>query len=140
VALRLSASDAKRLGIAGHKAKTAKKPTKGGLAAEAVIDWCKRNGYPVPKTEYRFAFAIGREWRFDLAFPMLAEPLAVEINGGGWVSGRHNRGSSLEAEYEKLSNAAVLGWRVILATYAQLKRGELWGWLEAALADRKEAA
>ena len=116
------------------KVTRAKLPTKGQLAALAVADWCKRNGHPEPNTEYLFAGGLDRRWRFDLAWPLLASPIAVEINGGGWVNGRHNRGSSLEAEYEKLAHAAALGWRVIPVTYGQLDRGELWTWLTMAFA------
>ena len=110
-----------------------KLPTKGDLAAEAVIAWCKKNEYPEPKREYLFAGGIARKWRFDLAWPLIAEPLAVEVNGGGWINGRHNRASSLEAEYEKLSHAAALGWRVMPVTYGMLDRGELWPMLVIAL-------
>jgi len=117
-----------------------KLPTKGQQAADAIIAWCQRQGLPIPVREHYFAKP--RKWQFDLAWSYLPECrelhpdrvlLAVEINGGGWVNGRHNRASSLEAEYEKLSHAAALGWRVIPVTYAQLNRGELWPLLEMAL-------
>ena len=112
-----------------------KLPTKGELAADAVVAWCKRNGFPEPTREMLFAENVGRKWRFDLSWSLLVidRPLAVEINGGGWVNGRHNRGSSLEDEYEKLAHAAALGWRVIPVTHKQLNRGELWPLLKMAL-------
>lgn len=110
-----------------------KLPSKGELAALTVIDWCKKHGHPLPKPEYLFAGGIERKWRFDLAWPLLAFPLAVEINGGGWVEGRHNRGSSLEDEYEKLATAAALGFRVMIATHKMLERGDVWPLLEMAL-------
>lgn len=120
--------------MAKVKVTRVKLPTKGELAAQTIIEWCEREGLPVPRTEYLFANGIARKWRFDLAWPLLGEsPLAVEVNGGGWVNGRHNRGSSLEAEYTKLSHAAALGWRVIPITYAQLQRGDLWPLLRMAL-------
>ncbi len=132
--VRITEAEAKRCGIAVPKGGAkSKAPKKGDAAADAVIAWCKQNGFPVPKRE--LMFAEGRRWRFDLAWTLLdiANPLAVEVNGGGWVNGRHNRGSSLEAEYEKLAHAAALGWRVIPVTYAQLNRGDLWPLLKMAL-------
>ena len=127
-----------------------KLPTKGDLAADAVVAWCVKNGYPSPMREHRFC--DDRRWRFDLAWDVMIPAtyklpgplprrvaLAVEINGGGWVGGRHNRGSSLEAEYEKLAAAAALGWRVIPVTYAQLNRGDLWPLLAMALDTHTEA-
>jgi hypothetical protein len=108
------------------------KLTKGNLAALAVSDWCKRRKLPSPTPEHYFAKEeLGRKWRWDLAW--VDAKLAVEINGGGWVNGRHNRASSLEAEYEKLSHGATMGWKVILVTYGMLDRGELWPLLERAL-------
>jgi hypothetical protein len=103
--------------------------SKGAIAAQCVIAWCHQHGLESPATEYRFC--PERRWRFDLAF--LTAKLAVEINGGGWINGRHNRGSSLEAEYEKLGHAAALGWRVIPVSYRQLSRGDLFTLLSGAL-------
>jgi hypothetical protein len=134
--IKLSTRDAKRLLKNGAKVKPSPLPSKGKLAALAITDWCKRSGYPKPWPEHYFARDIGRLWRFDLCWAV--QRVAVEINGGGWVQGRHNRGSSLEAEYEKLQNAAALGWRVIPVTHKQIESGALWPILELALSDWKE--
>lgn len=63
-------------------------------------------------------FCVGRKWRFDLAWPDLKAPLAVEVNGGRWQAGggRHNT----PADYEKMQMAAVLGWRVFPVLAEQL--------------------
>ena len=68
-----------------------------------------------------WAFAKPRRWRFDFCFPK--EKLAVEIEGGTWINGRHNRGSSTEAEMEKYNTAALLGWTVLRFTPAMVKSG-----------------
>jgi len=73
-------------------------------------------GLPEPMTEYRFC--PGRKWRFDICFP--EQMVAVEVNGGIFSQGRHTRGAALLLEYEKLSKAAALGWRVIFTTPDQL--------------------
>ena len=61
-------------------------------------------------TEYRFT--PPRRFRFDFAF--LPSKIAIEINGGNWIHGRHTRASNLSNEYEKLNLAALNGWRVFV--------------------------
>jgi len=69
-------------------------------------------GVPEPEREYMFAKeAMGRNWRFDFAWPDLM--IAVEAEGGVWSHGRHTRGAGFVADCEKYNAAAVLGWRVL---------------------------
>lgn len=63
-----------------------------------------------PISEYKFYSK--RRWRFDFAWPEIK--LAVEVQGGIYVNGRHARGAALEQEYEKLNAAQILGWTVLL--------------------------
>ena len=79
---------------------------------------CKVKGLS-PVREW--SFAKPRRWRFDFSWPK--EKLAVEIEGGTWIQGRHNRGSSIEAEMEKYNTAALLGWTVLRFTPAMVKSG-----------------
>lgn len=104
-----------------------KLPTKGELTADAVIAWCRRNGFTAPAREHRFM--DGRKFRFDLAW--VDEKVAIEFQGGSWVKGAHTRGKHFESDCEKFSEAAVRGWRILLCTYDQVKRGELFVWIEA---------
>jgi very-short-patch-repair endonuclease len=67
-------------------------------------------------------FAPPRRWRFDFAW--VEKRLAVEIDGGNWNNGRHNRGSARDAENEKMNSAQLLGWRVLHFTGAAVKNGE----------------
>ena len=69
-------------------------------------------GLPAPEREYRFA--PPRRWRFDLAYPAIR--LAIEIEGGAWVRGRHTRPAGYAADCEKYNAAALLGWRVLRYT------------------------
>src|SRR4051794_10203576 len=61
-----------------------------------LMMWFIRNGYPRPVREYRFATDVGREYRFDFAWPDLrfeslnGYRLAIEIEGGG-ENGAHMR-------------------------------------------------
>lgn len=57
-----------------------------------------------------FIFHAKRKWRFDWAWPELK--IAVEVHGGGFVNGGHNRGRAMMADLEKLRAAILLGWRV----------------------------
>jgi hypothetical protein len=79
------------------------------------------------------AFHPARKWRFDLAWPGLG--VAFECEGGAFLGrrGRHTSGAGFTADCEKYSVAAVLGWRVVRATTAQIAAGLARQWVEAAL-------
>lgn len=84
-----------------------------------------------------------RRWRFDVAWP--AVKLAVEVDGGGWINGRHSRGSGVEADCEKVSTAVCDGWRVLRVTPRQVRSGQAAQWVLEALGhtsvgDRREAS
>ena len=84
----------------------------------------------VPVCQLRFA--PPRRYRFDLAWP--ARKLACEINGGVWTQGRHTRGAGAESDAEKLTLAALAGWRVLVVTGRHIKSGQALNWIEAGLA------
>jgi hypothetical protein len=63
-------------------------------------------------TEHRFH--PPRRWRFDYACPDLM--IAVEVNGGNFVGGRHQNPVALGKEYEKVAQAGADGWIVIPCT------------------------
>jgi very-short-patch-repair endonuclease len=73
-----------------------------------------------------------RRFRFDFAF--VAQKLAVEVQGAVWTRGRHTRGGGATSDAEKLSLAAVGGWRVIVATAEHVDSGQAVAWIEQALA------
>lgn len=55
-----------------------------------------------------------RKWRFDYAMPELK--IAIEIDGGLWEYGRHNRPQGYIDDMEKLNTAASMGWLVLRFT------------------------
>ena len=63
---------------------------------------------PLPDEEYRFHPT--RKWRFDFAYP--EQKIGIEIEGGVWTRGRHNRPIGFIKDAEKYNAAAELGWRV----------------------------
>ena len=67
------------------------------------------SGLPAPMLEYRFH--PERLWRMDYAWP--ASKVALEVDGGIWVNGGHNRGAQMLKTWEKENAAAVLGWRFL---------------------------
>ena len=89
----------------------------------------KMGGLPAGEREYRFHAT--RRWRFDLAWPELR--IAVEVDGGAWVNGRHYRASGWLRDQEKLNEAAILGWRVIHVTPGQVEDWEAFGLVERAM-------
>lgn len=65
-----------------------------------------------------YQFHPHRKWRFDYAIP--AHKIAIEVEGGAWIEGRHNRATGFIKDMEKYNNAAVMGWRLLRFTPQQL--------------------
>jgi len=74
---------------------------------------------PEPVPEYRFH--PDRRWRLDYAWP--DHKLAVEIEGGAWIQGRHTRGSGFLNDISKYNELTLAGWRLLRFTPAQLRDG-----------------
>lgn len=91
---------------------------------------CELSGLPKPKAEFRFD--CRRRWRFDYAWPG-PRPLALEVQGGLFVQGRHSRGAALLKEHEKLNEAAAQGWRVLFTTPEGLESSATFDLLKRAL-------
>jgi len=93
---------------------------------------------PDPIQEYRFAAietggtgkgsrkrikeAGLRDWRFDFAWPDIK--LAVEVEGGAYINGSHNRGAGFEGDLEKYDRAMRLGWNIYRCGAKLVKNGE----------------
>lgn len=82
---------------------------------------CVGAGLPKPEAEY--VFAPPRKWRFDWAF--VAEKVALEIDGGAWIGGRHTSGSGFIKDMEKKNAAALLGWRIFYCTPREFETGTI---------------
>ncbi len=79
-----------------------------------------------PKRQYRFA--PPRRWKLDFAWP--ESKVALEVEGGTWVGGRHVRGKGFEADCEKYNELAAMGWRLIRVTSTMVKSGRAATYLE----------
>jgi hypothetical protein len=92
-------------------------------------------GLPVPEAEVRFHPA--RRWRLDFGW---ADPkgggVALEVDGGVWIQGRHSRGAGQVADMEKANAAQLAGWLILRCTPQQLKSGEIVATIREALISR----
>lgn len=75
-----------------------------------------------PPTQREHRFHPERGWRMDFAWPEYR--VAVEVEGGVWGMGRHNRPRGFIADTEKYNAAAELGWIVLRFTGQAIKSGK----------------
>ena len=103
----------------------------------APEDWCRANGYLTPTgrpKRWRADFVISDADHWEMFGPAAAPfVVLVEIDGGGYVAGRHGRGAGIEKDAEKQSAAAILGYRVIRVTPRQVEDGRALSWIRQAL-------
>lgn len=84
--------------------------------------WPLTGGRYLAVPEYRFHPT--RKWRIDVAILWRDRPeLAIEIDGGIWVRGRHSGGAGQLKDMEKHNELAVAGWRVVRFTPQQVRDG-----------------
>jgi very-short-patch-repair endonuclease len=89
------------------------------LLEEVLLNRIERDGLPKPERQVRFCPA--RRWRADFAYS--GAMLLIEVDGGTWTGGRHVRGKGFEADCEKTSTAAAMGWRVLRFTREMIEDG-----------------
>ena len=87
------------------------------LPGMLILAQIKANSLPAPVQEFRFCDT--RRWRFDYCWP--DRLVALEVEGGVYVAGRHSRGKGMENDMEKYNAAAILGWRVLRYSTGQMR-------------------
>ena len=85
------------------------------LEAKFALSWRSLGG---PELEREFRFHAERKWRADFAH-VLSRTL-IEVEGGLYIQGRHNRPQGFAADAEKYLEAALAGWRVLRLTEFQI--------------------
>ena len=96
------------------KTSPTKKPKKKQADPAVFINFCVQMGLPAPVAEYHFN-ADGfpdTKHRFDFAWTDCK--LALEVDGGRFVGGRHNTAKGKEGDDRKMNIAACRGWRRIV--------------------------
>jgi len=78
------------------------------LEAKFEILWRAAGGPPL---ERELRFDPRRRWRADFAHH--PSRTLIEIEGGIWIRGRHNRPAGFVADLEKYLEATLSGWTVI---------------------------
>ena len=72
---------------------------------------------PAPVREYDPGVP-GRRFRLDFAWP--AAKVAVEVQGGEWVGGRHSRGGGYTRDCERHNLLVAEGWTMFYVTSTML--------------------
>jgi len=88
-------------------------------------------GLPAAVLEYRFH--PERRWRFDFCWPQ--QKVALEVEGGIWTNGAHNRGQHFISDCDKYNNATLAGWKVFRVTGSHIKSGDAVELVKRALAN-----
>lgn len=69
------------------------------LKTKALMRLCEVHGLPTPQPEYRFH--PKRAWRVDYYLERDGIRVALEVEGGVWIGGRHNRAKGFLEDIEK---------------------------------------
>lgn len=105
---------------------------------------CELAGLPIPTAEYQFAKQLTpvqlasirqvkpRKWALDWAFRDCY--LAVEVEGGYAMGGRHTSAKGFLADQEKYNALTCLGWRLLRVTPRDVTSGAALSWIQLALA------
>ena len=84
--------------------------------------WFTLRAASVPPWVEEHRFHPTRRWRFDFSWP--ERLIAIEVEGGTWVGGRHVTGTGFRRDAEKYNAAALLGWRVFRLTGGMIEDGD----------------
>ncbi len=81
--------------------------------------------------ERQYRFLPERKYRADFAHPQ--KRIIVEVDGGGWIYGRHHRPQGYEQDRERDNLAVIAGWRVLRFTPAMIRDGRAVQFIKLAL-------
>ena len=85
------------------------------LETKFALYWRSLGG---PELERESRFHPERKWRADFAH--IESRTLIEIEGGIYIQGRHNRAAGFIADAEKYLEAFLAGWAVVRLTAAQI--------------------
>lgn len=103
----------------GHKSKLEEKVW-SDLVAMGLHEGCQR----------QYKFHPDRQWKADFAWCKSEYGptyIMLEVNGGTYIQGSnrgaHSRGPRQREDYEKWSEASLLGWTLILVDSVDVRKG-----------------
>lgn len=83
------------------------------------------NNFAIVKQEVVFSKIMDTTRKFRADYLIEDTKTIIEVNGGSWINGRHNRGGKgYENDLTKLNLAQMNGYKVIQFTYEMLEREE----------------
>jgi very-short-patch-repair endonuclease len=88
-------------------------------AKQRIKELIEEHGLPKPTTE--FIFHPERKWRFDYCWE--DRKIALELEGGAFIRGRHTRPKGFTEDIVKYNEAQKCGWMVFRVTSEQVKSG-----------------
>ena len=114
---------------------------------EALAFQIRAHRLPEPHRQYRFALEIGRQWRFDFAWPEhklyaefegLVATKALIPKGRGEkgyrtaivLTGRHASPEGFKEDAKKYNSATLLGWKQLRFHRDEVRNGEAIAMLE----------
>ncbi len=99
-----------------HAATSGRSGRGSSLERRFSLAWHVAMGKPLVR-EHRFDAV--RKWRFDFAH--VETKTAIELEGGVWSGGAHNRGRGFLEDCEKYNAAALAGWTVFRLGTGQVR-------------------
>lgn len=91
-------------------------------------------GLPIPERQFRIK---PRRHMWDFAWA--ERRLVLDVQGGGWIRGRHHRPAGYRADCEKANLATLAGYAVLRVDDSMVKDGSALALLEQALREEKSA-
>lgn len=111
--------------LAVHNSKTSRERLGDAFAVQ-----CRAHNLPQFHRNHRFALSIGREWRFDFAWPELEVGIEIEtlilrrLGGVTLTTGRQTTPEGFREEFQKHAAAALLGWTALRFEQSMITSGE----------------
>ncbi len=110
--------------ITTKKGNNMDKGKRAALILELMSVIRKHDTHSKSEVYYKDIMPTTRRFRADFYVPKYL--LLIEVNGGQWNLGRHNRGGiGYENDMIKINLANINGFKVLQYTYEMLQRGEL---------------
>jgi hypothetical protein len=111
------------------------KPKKSGKpAAVSSLEATWANRWDGPELVAQHRFHPERQWKLDFAHP--ATRVGIELHGGVWTHGRHNRGGGFVEDRRKMNAAIAMGWVVVEFTAADLDGVEAYALVRRLIEER----